>query len=367
VPPSSSTGDVFQDMMVVNDVSDPTVIRYSYAGKPESFPATYFLNFESRENDEVKLIKVVNNRLMVALRSSLWRVNYLPTDNDASFDRGKAMEAVSRSYGVVGPMCACTFSPGGDSDLMAFVSNQGIHCTDGYSLTTLTDGIDWRGTIMTSGSTAIALVNDKENCILKFYFRNTNTYQLETDMCLPLCYGGGHWANGRAKIGGLIHVRNYSGGTFAELKSVCQLDHDGESKVFMGYGGSNIGAGAGKVYQELGTNIPSLDSKMQFSTRRMYLAGMTNEFTLNEVYGYAGYYTGSPVVTYVAKNVKTNATAETSSSAKQVTLGGQKLHKVVFSQMCEGLTLDATITASAYRQEMVILDGENWGVEDSGR
>jgi hypothetical protein len=227
VPPSSSTGDVFQDMMVVNDVSDPTVIRYSYAGKPESFPATYFLNFESRENDEVKLIKVVNNRLMVALRSSLWRVNYLPTDNDASFDRGKAMEAVSRSYGVVGPMCACTFSPGGDSDLMAFVSNQGIHCTDGYSLTTLTDGIDWRGTIMTSGSTAIALVNDKENCILKFYFRNTNTYQLETDMCLPLCYGGGHWANGRAKIGGLIHVRNYSGGTFAELKSVCQLDHDG--------------------------------------------------------------------------------------------------------------------------------------------
>jgi hypothetical protein len=365
-PPSSSTGDVFQDSLVVNDLSDPSLIRYSYSGKPESFPATYFLNFESRENDAVSLIKVVNNRLIVALSGSLWRVNYLPTDNDASFDRGKALEAVSRSYGVVNPMCACVFSPGGDSELLAFVSNQGVHCTDGYSLTTLTDGLDWRGGIMPTGATAIALVNDKENCILKFYFRNP-ALTPETDMCLPLCYGGGHWVSGRAKVGGLIHVRNVSGANTAELKSVCQFDHSGTSRIAMGYGGNNAAAGAGSVFLELGTTIPAADSTVKFSTRRMYLAGMTNEFALNEVYGYSGSYDGSPVVSYTAKNVKTNATAETTSSAKSLTLAGQSLHKVVFRQMCEGLTLNATITASAYRQESLILDGENWGLEDSGR
>jgi hypothetical protein len=48
-------------------------------------------------------------------------------------------------------------------------------------------------------------------------------------------------------------------------------------------------------------------------------------------------------------------------------LSGSKLHKVVFNQMQEGLTIGAIVTASAYAQERFILDGEEFGDEDSGR
>jgi sugar lactone lactonase YvrE len=684
-PPSSSTGDMFQGCLVVNDLSDPSLLRYSYPDEPDSFPSTYYLNFETRENDAIKLIKVVNNRLIVGLGASLWRVNYLPSERDAVFDRGKTMEAITRDYGVVNPMCACTFSPDGPTEYLAFVSNQGVHYTDGYNLTTLTDGVDWRTDVLSTSSTStpIALINDKENCILRFYYRN-DALGDESYMCLPLCYGAGHWANGQAKVGGMLHVRNYgqnsylsqwgkascasgtatgefksnygvcvndnndvyvadtsnnriqmftkdgafvtswgpssgvvhghangqlylpyaiaasadgtvfvadtyneriqqfsvsgtyvtswgkaasatgtgpgefctavgiaadragfvyvadqynhrvqkfsSNGTyvsalgtvgvsgtaagvfyrpygvcvdltgnifvsdlgnnriqkftsamayatswgpssgvasgsglgqfqlpigisvdvtgnvyvadnsncriqkfnndgvylaswgasgsgngefdrpahcalgvsgefyvadrylnriqkfdvsttaFAPLKSVWQLDRENGSVDFMfGYGiqsnsatgwvsGSSATAmGAGKVYREGGTTIPSLDSTLQYTTRRMYLAGLSKEWRLNEVYGYTGSYTGGPVVTYTAKNTKTNGTGEATVGAKSITLAGQQLHKVNFQQMNEGLRLVGQVTASAYRQEMLVLDGENFGLEDSGR
>jgi hypothetical protein len=131
--------------------------------------------------------------------------------------------------------------------------------------------------------------------------------------------------------------------------------------------GFATGAGGGKIYREDGTNIPSKDATMQFTTRRMYLAGLSKEWKLNEVYGYAGSYSGSPVVTYTAKNTKTNSTGEVTLGAKSITLAGQQLHKVNFKQMNEGLRLVCQVSASAYRQESLVLDGENFGVEDSGR
>jgi hypothetical protein len=383
LPPSSSTGDMFQDSLVVNDLSDPSMMRYSYPGEPESFPSTYYLNFETRENDAVKMIRVVNNRLIVGLGSSLWRVNYLPSERDATFDRGKAMECITRDYGVVNPMCACTFTPDGASEQLAFVSNQGIHYTDGYNFTTLTDGVDWRTDCLSTTSTSapIALINDKENQILRFYYRN-DSKGAESYMCLPLSYGSGHWVNGQAKVGGMLHMRNAaaSGATavYSPLKSAWTLDRStGKVDFLFGYGvqtnssatgvGYATGAGAGKVYRETGTTIPSDTSTMQFTTRRMYLAGLSKEWRLNEVYGYAGSYTGGPVVTYTAKNTKTNGTGEATVGAKSITLTGQQLHKVNFQQMCEGLTLVGSVVASSYRQENIVLDGENFGIEDSGR
>jgi hypothetical protein len=391
-PPDSSTGAMFQGQLVLNDRNDPSIVRYSYPENPDAFPPSYYLNFETKESDSVKAIRVVNNRLVVGLGSSLWRVAYLPSEKDATFDRGRAVEAISRDYGVVNPMCACTFSPDGPSEYLAFVSNQGIHYTDGYSFTTLTDGVNWRtisgagwdwdfGNNWGSGETytPICLINDKENQLLRFYFRNDALGE-ESYMCLPLSYGSGHWANGQGKIGGLLHMRNYHAATsaFAPLNSAWPVERsDKTMNFYFGYGaqsnsattgaGFATGAGGGKIYREDGTNIPSKDATMQFTTRRMYLAGLSKEWKLNEVYGYAGSYSGSPVVTYTAKNTKTNSTGEVTLGAKSITLAGQQLHKVNFKQMNEGLRLVCQVSASAYRQESLVLDGENFGVEDSGR
>jgi hypothetical protein len=283
-------------------------------------------------------------------------------------------------------MCCCTFSPDGPSEQLAFVSNQGVHYTDGYNFTTLTDAIDWRTDILStsSTSTAIALINDKEKCILRFYFRN-DALGDESYMCLPLSYGAGHWVNGQAKVGGLLHMRNYvASGTgasataiFSPLKSAWTVDRSNGAVDFLfGYGVQTnstatavefaTGAGAGKVYRETGTTIPSLDSAMQYTTRRMYLAGLSSEWKLGEVYGYAGSYTGGPVVTYTAKNVKTNGAAEATVGAKSITLSAQNLHRTVFNQMCEGLRIVGSVVASSYRQESLIIDGERFGKEDSG-
>ena len=135
-PPSSDTGDLFQDQLVVNDVSNNSVMRWSAPGDPEAFPPTYFLDFETRDNDIIRNIKVVNNRLVVGLDSSIWRINYLPSERDASFDRGRAAEVISRSQGIVNNQCACTFTVDGGSEQLAFISNKGLCTTDGFNFIT---------------------------------------------------------------------------------------------------------------------------------------------------------------------------------------------------------------------------------------
>jgi hypothetical protein len=366
-PPSSSTGDIYQDQLVLNDVTNQGLIRYSYPGDPEAFPETYFLDFETRENDQVRCIQTVNSRLVVWLDSSTWRVNYLPSERDASFDRGKAVDPISTNYGAVNNMCVCTFSMDGSPELAAFVSRQGIHATDGFSFLTFTDGLDWRGIIGTTNSTPIALVNDRERRLLLFYFRN-DAYTPETYLCLPLNYHSSHLVNGRPKVGGLIHMRNAISSTTAELKSAWVAPRArGDSAVYLGYGGATA-AGAGQVWLETGTTIPAADPRYQWTSRRMYLADLGNEWEFGELYGYAlGYGGTSPALSYSLLTTKTNDTGETTQSPKPITLSGQALHKVIFKQMVEGARINCVATASGFAMEHLVIDGQGWGVEDSGR
>lgn len=370
-PPSSTTGDLFEGSLVVNDVDNPRLIRYSFPDEPESFPSTYFVPFETNENDRVRLIKVVNGRLVVGLDSSLWRVNFLPNERDAQFDRGKSREAISRTYGVVNAMCACVYSTDGPADRLAVVSDQGIFDTDGYDFREITDSQDWRGTIATLDGTytPIALVNDRERRQLLYYFQNTDDYGNETYLCLPLCYSAEQLVNGKPKVGGVLHMRNYNvaNGTRGDLKSAwCLPRTTGEWQVYLGYGGTATAAGAGVVYRENGTAVPAEDTTMRFVTRRMYLAGFSNEWELADLYGHATY-AGSPSVTYFFSGNKTNDAGPAQVGSKSVTLGGQRLHMVSPRIGTEGLQVTAHVTAGSYAADFLVLDG-NWpGGQDSGR
>jgi hypothetical protein len=363
-PPSASTGDMFEGCLVTNDTSDPGVVRYSYPDAPEYFPSTYYIPFETRDNDAVQCIKVVNQKCVVGLNSSLWRINYLPSERDASFDRGKAVEAISNSFGIVNPMCACVYSPGGGQQFLAFVSNKGIHATDGHSFKTLTDDIEWRNHIsLTSTSTPIALVNDPENYVLRFYYRNDgNVNANETYLELHVHYDG--------RISGPTHMRNFDSGSglYADLKSAWSVPRStGDTSLYFGYG-SATAAGAGKVYIENGTAIPSNDTTTKYTTRRMYLAGEGSEWELQELYGYCGNYSGAPALIYTVQNTKTDdGTGEVTKGSKSRTLGGEKLHKVQFREMLEGARITMQATASGFQQEYLLLDGTNFGLEDSGK
>jgi len=369
-PPNASTGDLFQDQLVLNDVSNPSLIRWSFPGEPESFPPTYFLDFETRENDQVRLIKVVNEVLIVALDASTWAINYLPSERDSSFDRGKAMRAISTTYGCFNPMCYAVFSPDGTTETLAFVSDSGIHGTDSNTLRTYTEGLDWSGIISrTVTSAPICLINDRERKELLFFYRNDSLGN-ETFMCLHLSYAAEHMTNGQLKISGPVHMRNFDsvGGGFASFESAWPVQRStGATDIYLGFGGASAAPGAGVVYRETGTTIPTQDSTAKWASRRMYLAGLGNEWIARDLYGYTGSYSGAPAITYTLINTKTDDSGPTTVSTKSVTLAGQKLHKVSPRAMCEGLQVTAQITASAYSQESFIIDGEDWGEEDSGR
>ena len=371
-PPSSSTGDLFQDSLVVNDVAAPSLVKYSFPGEPESFPSTYFIDFETRDNDRVRAIRVVNNRLMVGLDNSLWRVNYLPSERDSSFDRGKAIEVVSRGYGILGPMLCCTYQVDGESEQLAFISNKGLHSTDGFNTIMRSKNQDWRNYIsLTSTSTPIALLNDPENRCLRFYYRNDSLGN-ETYMCLWASYDRGDIdEEGNFKFSGPVHMRNKDavGGGFAPVESAWALPRSsGNTGIYVGYGGTSAAAGAGKVYFETGATIPSEDQTCQYTTRRIYAAGLSAEWMLDDLYGYCGTYTGSPILTYTFKGTKTNDTGETTRGTKVITLAGQPLHHVSPKVAAEGMRINMVCSgASAFQQEMLVLGSTVYGTEDSGR
>lgn len=270
LPPSSSCGDVFEDSLVLNDVGHPSFVRWSFPGNPDAFPSTYFIDFETRDNDIVNLIKVVNSRLVVGLEGSVYRVNYLPSERDASFDRGKAIEPISRSYGCVNPMCAALFSMGGSEELLAIVSKQGIFSTNGFGFEWLTDMLDWRKIISTSTTSfPIALINDPENHDLVLYYRNDDD-RTRTYLALHLSYAPEHVTNGKLKVSGPVVMRNYDGTNYAAPNSAVAVPReDGTTSIMLGYGPSpeapqygrpaaDLQAGAWKGFKTVG-GTPDVD------------------------------------------------------------------------------------------------------------
>jgi len=372
-PPSSNTGDLFQDSLVVNDMSNRSLMRFSFPGLPESFPAAYYLDFETSDNDVIQLIQTVSGRLVVGLDNSLWRVNFLPNENDLLLlrDTSMATEAISKSVGCVGPLCACAFNIDGQAEHMAFVSHKGIYSTDGYVLLCRTKNQTWRNYIsLDATSTPIALLNDPENRCLRFYYRN-DTDAYETYMCLFLSYDIGDIdAEGSFKVSGPVNMRNWDSvsNTFASLESAWAVPRsDGNTSFYVGYGGTSTAAGAGSVYAETGYEIPAHDSASSWTSRRIYGGGLTGEWMLDDLYGYCGTYTGAPLLTYTFSTTKTNDHGATDKGKKQIVLRGQKLHKVTPKVQGEGIQITMRAEGDwAFGQELLVFGSTDYGREDSG-
>jgi len=149
-PPTASTGDIFDGQLVLNNVSKPSLIQYSLPDQPEYFPGSYYINFESKKKDKVTCIRRVGNALVVGLQSSIKRVNYLPRESDAEFDRGRSQEDLANDHGIAGPLAAVMFDMPGVGTVLAYVSYKGIHITDGITTRELNMDLDWAATVETS-------------------------------------------------------------------------------------------------------------------------------------------------------------------------------------------------------------------------
>jgi hypothetical protein len=301
-PPISSTGDIYEDCMVVNDVNFPSLVRWSLAGQPEYFPWLYFEDIETQQNDIVTNIKALPTCLIIGLRNSLYRMNYLPTAQDANFSRGKAIEEVSTDHGIVNPKAACFFTNTNFSYVgrreLCFIAADGIFVTDGFTIREAAPDIRWSDIfdgIDRTNPANLFLENDPSNWEIKVCISTSAGnviyrlhYHPEHIKYTSDLYGRG---SANMKISGPHNVYHYDDNSTANVRCMRTVVRStGSTSTYYGYYGvANTGGGA--VYRETGTNVPVTNNSgtnlASVRTRRMYLAGIGNDFTLNDIYVHA--------------------------------------------------------------------------------
>ncbi len=279
-PPVSSTGDTFQGSLVVNDIADETVLRWSVPGEPEAYPDPYVLAFRERRHNKVTFIRRVGQILVVGMRDAVKRVNYLPSELDSSFQEGLAHEDIASDHGVVGPLAGTLFTmPGSGVQMLAYVANNGLHITDGVISRFLNVDIKW---------SLLVDPTNQHKCILRDYPK---------EQWLVLYYPpvGGNGTNSRALVFCYSQDKVKDGGFIPAIGPVsvgarCAAEAilNGQHYIFTGH------HSGGLIYTEdNGTTIPvgytSDGSTVVIGapavrTRRIYPAGIDRSAREERIY-----------------------------------------------------------------------------------
>ena len=231
-PPNATTGDIFDAQLVLNDVSKKSTLRYSMPDKPEYFPLAYFLDFNSKPQEEVTCIRRVGSTLVVGMSNSLKRVNYLPREDDADFSRGRAWEDITAAHGIAGPQAAAVFDMG-SGPMLAYVAHNGIHITDGVRSRPLNTDLDWPNTVERSYLRYAVVVNYSAIYTLVIYY--TPTGGTANTKALWLNYSPEHIKEGgRLPAMGPVGVSGRSA-TASEQSGVVKLltGHATDGKVYL--------------------------------------------------------------------------------------------------------------------------------------
>jgi len=279
-PPPCSTATVFEGAIVSNDMEHPAWIKYSQAGAVEYWPELYFLNFETDDRDEVTYLGTVNNKLICGLKGAIYRINYLPTEEDADGRRGLAYERLSRTHGIANAKSACTFQGPDGRELLAFVSHNGVFATDGYTITKLNSRINWRRLMGLNSvfTGSLALVNDPDLGLLWFHTSVGGTYALHYQG--KLRWTGPH---------------NFGNTNQPLTCAITARQSDGSFISYLGYTLGAIWKTDQIIYlssEWSGTWIRAHDYPLEPAsviTRRIAPAGLSGEATLNYCLIYGGF------------------------------------------------------------------------------
>lgn len=168
-PPDATTGDVFDDSLCLNDVTDPRKLKFSWPGLPHEFPATYYINFDTEKLDTITCIKSLGNKLGVFMSGQLWRVNWLPAQTDFDFARGRVRELVSADIGALNPQAVTHVDIPGVGPMLAFVDRNGIYMTDLVTVVQLTEHVNWGGLAGGAANSNVVLINNPDLKRLELY------------------------------------------------------------------------------------------------------------------------------------------------------------------------------------------------------
>jgi len=146
-PPTASTGDLFEGMLILNDKENENIIVGSLPGEYEAFPDAYHIPIGSKDRDTITLLRRLNNMLIVGCKSSVKRLNYFPRETDAEFSKGRCYEDLTLDHGIVGPRAAKIIDLPDRGAVLAYLAHNGLHFTDGTITHFLNDDIDWENLI----------------------------------------------------------------------------------------------------------------------------------------------------------------------------------------------------------------------------
>lgn len=169
-PPVGSTGDIFNGMMVMNDVNEPGEYAWSLPNRFEYFPSPYRGRINRRKREKITCIRALNEILLVGTERELHRINRIPRAEDSLFDTNRIRDTICSDKGVVNVHAITTFSTPGQPELAAFVSHNGLHFTDGFRVHTLIEDIDWEGMVNVSELDTCTLVNYSKYHLLVFSY-----------------------------------------------------------------------------------------------------------------------------------------------------------------------------------------------------
>lgn len=382
-PPIADIGEVFENALVLNDKSNPSYVRWSLAGQPHYFPSIYFNDFKPPEagaaDFTVTNFKVLNNKGIVGLRDSLWRMNYLPNADDAQFSRGRALDLVSGQYGIFNNQCAVIYQgPEGRPEL-AFANQYGVFATDGFSVRPLIPDIDFLNLNSSLGARPqpLYLINNPERYELVLGYKvsdeTTGTgYQIFE---LHMNYHPQHIDNGTLKVGGPVQRYGtttngaYYGANCATAVPRYDSPNTRTTTVYTGVATvTDDVLYGGQVYKEdytIITGIAGTAFTPTLITRKMYLAGFGEEWKANELYVVYSNAT-SPTITVTPKTSKTGA-ADVNQTARTTgtTTTATRMDKIVFNQIVEGMRWQVAAN-KAMKLYYLVIDGEDFGTEESG-
>lgn len=281
-PPVASTGDVFEDSLVLNDVSNKSIVRYSWVDEPHKFPAQNFIRFETKEQDEVRLIRTVGATNMICMKDSLWRINTLPRPEDAAFQTEKVREQVDNAFGCVGEMAGAGFS-WGEGPRLAYVSVHGIVVTDGYLWDLLTEDLDWENAVNVEGLSpdssikygGAVLINNPHRYRLELYCRSKDGGTDYNDVCYYLHY---HPSHAKTTEEGDFRVK-VTGPHSIEAVSAARVRVNGIPQIF-------TGRRNGTIYFEGNSDVDASGGSiaMVVRTKESYFSGVGGEDSVRKTW-----------------------------------------------------------------------------------
>ncbi len=257
LPPSSNTGDIFQGSLLMNDVNNPRVTRYTVPGYIDYSPEIYSYAWPW----PVKHVASLGSVAVVAQTGRVDRFNYLPLESDGEFVGGRAVDVVDSDDGCVGHHAACKFTMGG-SQWLFYVGQTSLRMTNGFSAHTATDDIIWPDMVDQLTISRCHVVNNaRYHEILVFYPSVSGDRKT-----LRLSYSPSHLKDGKLKV---VSICDYG-----PTSSTYGINDNSERVVYTVSSGVVYIENRGTTSDDGSAIVPSI------TTREMHLGGLGSAWEL---------------------------------------------------------------------------------------